>query len=144
MPSTVEGDRPVVAARGDAANSVPAGEVAGAVAIVEPPLAALGEAATLVGAWTPVEAETVEPVAVEALPATDPVPAGPVTVVPVVPPRLVPPVPPMVPVTVVSVVPPRVVPPDPPMVPVTVVSVEPPTLVPPPMVPVTVVSVEPP
>ncbi|MFL5874269.1 MAG: hypothetical protein ACJ76T_00045, partial [Solirubrobacteraceae bacterium] len=114
MPSTVVGDRPVVAARGDAASSVPAGEVAGAVAIVEPPLAALGEAATLVGAWTPVEPETVEPVAVEALPATDPVAAGPVTVVSVDPPMgVVPPVPPRVPVTVVSVVPAMVVPPVP-------------------------------
>ena len=66
-------------------NRCAAGEVAGAVAaIVEPPLAALGEPATPDGPLTPVEpaAETVEPEAVEALPATDPVAAGPVAVEP--------------------------------------------------------------
>ena len=53
------------------------------------------------------------------------------TVVPVDPPTVVPPVPPRVPVTVVPVDPPTVVPPAPPMVPVTVVPVDPPTVVPP-------------
>ena len=138
-PPTVVGDRPIVVAKGDAADSVAAGEEEGAAAIVEPPPTAPGEAATPVAPLTPVEPDTAEPVAVEALPPTAAVAAGPVTVepragveptIPIDPPMVVPVEPPRVPVTVVPVEAPMVVPVEPPRVPVTVVPVEPPMVVP--------------
>ena len=117
----------MVAARGDAAGPAEAGETAGAVAIVEPLLAALGDPATPIGPLTAVAPELGEPDEAEALPAIDPVAADPVMVVPVGPPT--------VPVMVVPVDPPMVVPVEPPTVPPMVVPVEPPT-VPPMVVPV--------